>query len=328
MYSTLAVINLDRIRSNAALFSAAVRRPLIAVVKDDAYGHGAEAVAHALQPQVSAFAVATSSEGASLRVAGISSDILVLAPPLFPEEAFRMRAYGLTAALSSLRSLRLYGGEGGKAHIAVNTGMNRYGVRPERAGYLAKCARDAGVEVTGVFSHLYAPADKNAVEAQRARYEEGAARVREIFPNAVRHLGATGGGLAGECFDAVRAGIALYGYLPEGFSLPVKPAMRVYAYVAEERAVLGGGLGYNAAPENASRAYTLRFGYGDGFFRAGGLGEGTLCMDACLRLGRARAGERRLIFCDAERYARAHGTTAYETLVSVGKSAVREYRGG
>lgn len=71
--------------------------------------------------------------------------------------------------------------------------------------------------------------------------------------------------------------------------------------------------------------HTLRVGYGDGFFRVGGLGIGNLCMDACIMEGEAKVGTKKLILSDAEKYASEHGTTAYEVLVNVGKKAERKY---
>ena len=328
MQLLLAVVDLGRIRKNAALVAARAKKPLIAVVKDDAYGHGAEQIAHALSDMVCAFAVSTVEEGVRLRVAGVGGDILVMTPPLCRAEAERSAAYCLTATLSSRRALTLMEGIGGaKAHLAVNTGMNRYGVRPERVRALCRGAIAAGIEVSGVFSHLYDPADDGAFEAQRECFSRAADDVKAYFPEAVAHLSATGGILRGDTFDAVRAGLSLYGYLPEGFEgLPVKPALKIYATVAESRVRSGGGAGYGRAPEGAVKLHTLRLGYGDGFFREGGLGAvGKLCMDACVREGFAPVGSRRLVLKDAAAYAREHGTTAYEVLVNVTKRAEIKY---
>ena len=85
-------------------------------------------------------------------------------------------------------------------------------------------------------------------------------------------------------------------------------------------------MGYAAAEKQYAALHTLRVGYGDGFFRAGGLGaEGKLCMDACVREGEMPFGRRVCILSDAEAYARSHGTTAYETLVNAGRRALKKY---
>ncbi|MBR7186863.1 MAG: alanine racemase [Clostridia bacterium] len=330
MQSLLAVIDLNRIRQNAGILSRIAARPLIAVVKDDAYGHGAERVALALEGEVAAFAVATVEEGAALRTAGIQKEILVLTPPLSQEEALRISAYRLTATLSGTRSLKFAKGQKGfKAHIAVNTGMNRYGVRLDRVKSLCRGALSAGIEITGVYSHFYDPAEVSARGEQIRRFLAASVVVQKYFPSALRHLSATGGVLAGTYFDAVRVGISLYGYLPEGFSnIGVKPALKIYATVVETRTALGSGVGYQRAEKNYKKLHTLRLGYGDGFFRESGPCIGKLCMDACIAEGAARPGTRKLVLADAAAYAKQHGTTAYEVLVNVTKRAVREYRNG
>ena len=307
---------------------------MIAVVKDDGYGHGAIEAACALHGVASAFAVSSADEGAALRVAGVAEEIIVLSPPVNRAEALRMTEYGLTATLSSFVVLRLIAQAARpsialpKAHLAVNTGMNRYGFRPEAVKHACECARGI-VDITGVYSHFYAPQNERAREAQYALFCKAARTVRGYYPLAVRHLSATGGILAGGKynFDAVRCGIGLYGYLPEGFegTLAVKPAMKIYAPVAQSGSFRGGGAGYARAEEDYAFVHTLRFGYGDGFFREGGLGIGNLCMDACVRAGRANTGAWKLVLKDAAAYAARHNTTAYEVLTSAGERAVKFY---
>lgn len=328
MQSILAVVNLNEIRKNARAVLRYANKPLIAVVKDDAYGHGAEQVAHALHGVAAAFAVATVEEGARLRSAGISEPILVLTPPLAKEEALKIAAYGLTATASSFRSLDLLAGLGEvEAHLAVNTGMNRYGFRADRVEAALREAAKKNVKISGVYSHLYAPEDDAARNEQKKRFFRAAAQTKRYFPEAKAHLSATGGMLAGDDFDAVRVGLALYGYLPEGQKgLSVTPALKIYAAVAENRVRFGSGAGYQRAAEDLKELHTLRLGYGDGFFREGGLGAfGKLCMDACVRKGYAPVGKRVLVLENAAAYAAEHGTTAYEVLVNVTKKAEMYY---
>ncbi len=332
MQSVIARVSLSAILSNAEKIKTRAGVPLIAVVKDDAYGHGAERVALALAGRVRGFAVATVGEGAALRIAGVREEILVLTPPLCGEDVRRLAAYRLTATIASRRSLLLCGEAGGalRAHVAVNTGMNRFGVLPKEALAVCRAARAAGIGVTGLFSHFYLPADERAREEQYRLFSESAEAVRAEFPSALFHLSATGGMLAGRKynFDAVRCGIALYGYLPDAFrgALAVQPALSLYAAVAGSGEQFGGGIGYRRAERAFGRLYTLRAGYGDGFFRAGGLGaEGELCMDACVCAGAAREGEMRCILRDMTEYAQRNGTTEYEALVRVTKRAVIEY---
>lgn len=320
MQSPVAVVSLSAIVRNARLLKRRAGGALIAVVKNDGYGHGAAAVAHALSGEAAMFAVATVDEGAALRCAGILSDILVLTPPSCMEEGLRAEVYGLILAAGSMRSLAFCRG---RVHLAVNTGMNRYGFVPQETGRACAEARSRGLRVEGVFSHYYAAADACARGAQNAVFEGCAARVRQHFPRAVRHIAATGGIAAGGAlYDAVRPGLGLYGYGAEG----VLPAMKVYAEVLHGTERVGGGAGYARAPRGAARLYTLGVGYGDGFFRGEGLcGTGPLCMNACVRQGDAAVGERVCVLENAAAYAEKCGTTAYEALVGIGKGMRKVY---
>ena len=193
MQQVVAEISLGRIRKNARLLVKRANTSLYAVVKDDGYGHGAEQVAHAIEDIASGFCTATVKEGAALRIAGICAPVLVFAPPLDREDALRLRAYGLTATVSSPRSLLLAAEAGVPFHLAVNTGMNRYGVPPACAGRMARRARALGACLTGVYSHLWAPHEEDVRKSQLALFQRAAEEVRVVFQDAVRHLAATGG---------------------------------------------------------------------------------------------------------------------------------------
>lgn len=331
MHRIIESVSLKTIRSNALLIKERAQGKLIAVVKDDAYGHGAERVAHALTGIADLYAVSSVEEGASLRTAGVSEDILVLTPCLSEEEGARLVSYNLIASLSSVAALNLLkraeerAGAKARAHLVINTGMNRYGVRPAAVSSLCRMAEG---RVEGVYSHLFAPSDRRETARQVARFRAGKEAVLSFAPNALCHLSATGGALAGAERGAVRAGIALYGYLPEGFSgaLQVKPAAKFYSFVSNRCRQYGGGTGYNKAQKRGVPLNTVAAGYGDGLFRAGGGEfEGLLCMDAGISEGDAKFGSVRRILKDVSIYAKRHGTTPYEVLVSVGSRAVHCY---
>lgn len=331
MQSTLAAVSLKAITSNARAVMRAAGKPLIAVIKDDAYGHGAVPVARALSDMVCMFAVSSVEEGAELVHAGVQKDILMLTPPLTRQEMSRARAVGLVVPIASepVLHLAMRSGRGLRVQIAVNTGMNRYGFAPDQTDSVCRTLSAHGMVAEGVFSHFYAPDDDGARQAQERAFSEACGIVRDHFPTAMRHIAATGGVAFGaQTFDAVRVGLALYGYAPQDapVRLRVRPAMKIYACVAQSGAPYGGGAGYAAAEKDYACLHTLRVGYGDGFFREGGLGaEGKLCMDACVREGEGAFGKRVCILSDAQSYAQAHGTTAYETLVNAGRRAEKRY---
>ena len=330
MQSLLAEVSLPAIRHNANYFLK-FSRPLIAVVKDDAYGHGAEEVALALHNIASSFAVATVEEGVSLRLAGIPEDILVLSPPMSKEEGIRLLWYGLTASLTSFPALRLLKRAAAetqrspRVHLAVNTGMNRYGFAPNEVKAAVKQAKEAGFSVEGVFSHYFEAEDDDARRGQNLLFQRAAAEVKERFPDCICHIAATGGTLRGEVGDAFRIGLGLYGYAPHN-ALPLRRAMKIYAFVSHCCRQTGEGLGYARAERDFGTVHTLRLGYGDGFFREGMTNAvGKLCMDASISAGKAGFGQKICVVSDFEAYAKAHGTSVYEALVRLSAKAVKTY---
>ncbi len=325
MQKTLSVIDLSAIRHNAKLVRGLIGgRYFFAVVKADAYGHGAVEVARAIEDIVDGFCVAIAEEGAELRVAGIDKPVLVLAPPLDSDDAEEMKFYNLSATVSDLKSAKL--AKGLKCHIAVNTGMNRYGCPPDGLDKLLSVLDKNAVE--GVYSHMYAAEIPSVSTAQLNLFKSAAARVKAFAPQAVAHFAASGGILRGDGYlcEGVRCGLMLYGYAPAHFSCQgLKPALKVYARLAQATKPVGGGVGYNIADRAYKRLYTYRLGYADGFARGVPLGEKTLCMDAFV----SERGEEFLpVFTDADGYAAACGTISYEVLCSVTKRSQRVYERG
>ncbi len=151
-------VNLDALSHNARTLQAALAPGcrLMAVVKADAYGHGAVPVARRLESEgVSAFAVACLEEGIALRRAGIRGEILILGYTL-PEEAARLcrwkliqtvadEAHGTALAAQGLPLL---------VHLALDTGMHRLGIPAEDHGALARLYALPNLKICGVFSHL------------------------------------------------------------------------------------------------------------------------------------------------------------------------------
>ncbi len=322
MQKTLSVINLSAIRSNAQFVRSLVgNRFFWAVVKADGYGHGAAEVAREIEDIVDGFCVAIADEGAELKINGISKPVLVLAPPLDFEDAEKINYYGLTPTVTDVKSARLVGKM--KCHVAINTGMNRYGCFGKELDEVLSIL-DKG-QIEGVYSHLYAAENAMHCKRQAAAFRIAVDRVRAHSPEAFAHLSASGGILRGGeyLFGGVRCGLMLYGYAPKGFkAAALKPALKVYARLSHETEVTGGGVGYNIADRAYKRLYTYRLGYADGFFRGVPLGEKTLCMDAFVGTERA---EYLPVFTDAEAYAARCGTISYEVLCSVTGRSLRVY---
>lgn len=322
MQKTLSVVNLRYIRANALKIRAKIsERKLFAVVKADAYGHGAEEVARALEDICDGFCVAVMEEGAALRIAGISKPVLVFAPPLDKSDAYKAEFYNLTATVNSLKTAELC--ENCRFHIKVNTGMNRLGCNIKD---LPKILRAVDLsKLDGVYSHLYAPQNAAACLQQLEVFNLAEKAVKAKKPDICAHISASGGILRGGKYlkDGVRAGILLYGYAPSGFSASgFKPALKVYARRVQRTKFIGGGVGYNYADKDYKRLNAYRLGYADGFFRGVPLGEKTLCMDAFMR---ESGGEMICVMRNADAYAKRCGTISYEVLTSVTQRSEKIY---
>ena len=321
MQKTLSIINLPAIRENALRIKALCSNKFFAVVKADAYGHGAEEVSRYIEDIADGFCVAIIEEGIALRVGGITKQILVLTPPLDSYDVSRAKAYNLTLTVNSIQSATLL--KGAECHIKVNTGMNRLGCDlSELPSILKKLPPES---IDGVYSHLFAPQDESACEFQFAVFERAARLVKTFKPCATAHLSARGGLLRGGkyLFDGVRSGILLYGYAPAGFEAEgFKPALKVFARRTQVTRFIGGGVGYNFADRDYSTLTAYRCGYADGFSRTVPLGEKTLCMDAFVS---SENGNLACVMDDADEYAKRCGTISYEVLTSVTRRSERIY---
>lgn len=321
---TLSVINLGAIVRNALYIKSRIRgRKLYAVVKADAYGHGAERVALALEDVADGFCVALADEGAALRIAGVQKPVLVLTPVTEAEEAAKAEFYNLEATVNSVRSARLCGGL--KCHIKVNTGMNRYGCAVSEVQNVLYAAEKADAEVAGLYSHLFCPQLEEERERQLALFNRAESAVKAAYPEAFCHLAASSGAFLEDKFlkDGIRCGISLYGYAPQGFPREgLERALAVYAPKVQTSECCGNGAGYCVASKKYERLSAYRAGYADGFFRTVPLGEGNLCMDAFVS-----QDTRPLIpvFTDADEYAARCGTISYEVLCSVTRRSERVY---
>ena len=343
------------IRDNAQAFKRLSKTSICAVVKADAYGHGAEETVAALQSVVDCFAVALLDEAIAIRAAACGKEILVFTPPNSEGEAYALAANGFTASVTDLHTARLVAKAcekfslSIKVHLKVNTGMNRYGMDAQTLGKVCKSLSNCRwVKVEGLYSHLYG-ATRESAYLQRERFLKMQAVCRRYFPQVTSHLGATFGALLGQNFrfDMLRIGLGLYGYLPdcEGADalrgrLQLKKAMSVYAPVVACKKALSGGLGYgetypDEAIERLGKISVCRFGYADGFLRRGDNGTDgaefnaqNLCMDVCVRKQAYRRGEEIPVLTDADKTARETGTLAYEVLCAATRRAEFVYEDG
>lgn len=342
MQKVRARIHLGNIRHNAERFSALTKKPLCAVVKANAYGHGAEETVNALSGVADCFAVALIEEGLAIRAAACGKEVLVFTPPTTEEEVYALAVNGFSASIADLTSANLVCQFCEKhrlplrVHIKVNTGMNRYGISGVAVGKVCKLLQATPlVQVRGVYSHLRA-CNTAIAEDQRALFLKALTICKRYFPSFVAHLGGTYGATLGDryAFDMLRVGIGLYGYLPfkdERIAslLGLKKGMTVYAKTIGARKIGFGGAGYGEAEiEKGARIVVSRFGYADGFLRRQENGvdgwqknANNLCMDASIRKSSIHKGGWLPILTDAEETAKRTGTIAYEVLCAATRRA-------
>jgi alanine racemase len=260
-------------------------KQVIAVVKANAYGHGAIPVARALVGAgVERLAVATLGEGLALREAGIEAPITLLWGIGEPEAGPAVAA-GLEPIVYDLAAIdlveRAAAGAGRRASIQlkIDSGLGRQGADPADAVDLGlRISRSRHLRLSGTFSHLAIPGeDDSYTDVQQLRLARALDAMRSggVDPGLV-HIAATGGILAGAgaFADAVRPGLGLYGLVP-GWAAArdhgLRPALALKAlplriFDLPAGAPIGYGLRYRA--ERATRIATLGIGYGDGWPRA------------------------------------------------------------
>jgi len=267
----------------------------MAVVKADAYGHGATRVSQALADAGCRwFALASVAEGAELRDAGIRESILILGGVFDAAESEAAVGLDLTPAVFHPGQVALLAAAARDraqplgVHVSVDTGMRRTGVSREDALALLEVVVDEpALHLGGVFSHL-ARADEPdltpSLEQLRALAELLAqARERGLDPGLV-HVAHSAGLLAGKPLiaalpeqTAARPGVMLYGVPPAAhFDVELRPAMTLATQVVQLRSVKAGDpIGYGAEfrASRDTRIATLPIGYGDGVpVSAGGRG--------------------------------------------------------
>ena len=327
-------VDLGAIRRNAVVLRDAVDPvELWAVVKADAYGHGAVGAARAaLAGGASALCVATAREGEDLREAFPSARILVMGP-LSPGEEAGARDARLEVALTSPEAPA-----GLDLHLKVDTGMGRWGMSLEEALAVPR------ERVVGVMSHLATAdeADESFARAQIERFREVAA----AFPGTTAHLANSAGALRfpEARFDAARCGIALYGLSPFGDDparYGLEPALAWRSYVAHARVLEPGestGYGRRFMAEEPTRVGIVPVGYADGFRRGltgtevlvAGIRRrvvGTVSMDSlAVELGDEPVGAEVTLIGDgvlAEEHARVLGTINYEITCGLSRDRTR-----
>jgi len=332
-----AIINLNNLRHNAKTIKKllAPQTKFCAVVKADAYGHGACEVASAIYDLVDSYAVALVEEGIKLRRAGIKKDILVLIPP-FKCEIDRAVRFDLTLSVSDEKIVSLINTEAKrqkkivKVHLKIDTGMNRQGVKDldKIDKICAKISRYKNLELEGVFSHFAKPENKKSRNNALTKFLLANKVVKGYNKKVISHISASGGLLTGVQMDMVRVGIMLYGYTPfKTDKVNLKPVMKIISPVLKTQTLKRGEVAlYGDKKIKKTDNYSLiRYGYADGLERVNTISQhGNRCMD--LTLVKSNGKGEFVILDDAEILAKRYKTITYEILCKAPIRAERKYR--
>lgn len=318
---TWAEINLDAIQHNFRAIAGSLTGGCraMAIVKADAYGHGAGYVSRALRAAgADWFGVSNLDEALQIRKAGISESILILGYTP-PKEAARLAAFGITQTVfnreygEELSAAASAAGVEVRVHIKLDTGMSRIGFLCQReeklddaADEVAAVCRLPGLAPEGVFTH-FASADEEDGEAftrlqfSLFRHTIDALEKRGVH-FALRHCcNSAATMLYPEMhMDMVRPGLILYGLLPASWldgRLPLQPAMELKTVVSMVKTVPAGSVvsyGRTYAAAGDATLATVPIGYADGYPRCfSNRAEmlvngrrapvtGRVCMDQCM----------------------------------------------
>ncbi len=284
--NTYVKIDMDAISANFRAVQQRAGVSVMAVVKADAYGHGAVEVAKLLEEECDFFGVSSMAEALELRAAGIGTDILILGhtpPSCFADAVKNHIRLGIfdvqEAELLSAEACRQ--GRSARVHLVVDTGMSRIGfqVCEADADACAQIAKMPGIFTEGLYSH-FATADMED-QTDTAAQAEAFDRFFQMLKDRgvripVRHIDNSAGVIGyGSHYEMVRAGIVLYGMYPsdqvDTQKLPLTPAMSWHTAVScikllePGRRISYGGTYVTTKPTLVA---TIPAGYADGYRRS------------------------------------------------------------
>ena len=353
---TWVEVDLSAIQNNIRRLKAMAGTRLMAVVKANGYGHGAEAVARAAaQAGADWLGVARFSEGQALRESGLTLPILVMGYTPVAAAAAAIGG-GLALTVYDFEAARAYAGlaqaagRRARLHVKVETGMGRLGVLPEEAAEFTRAVSTLdGVEVEGLFTH-FARADEidlSSARAQLVKFEGvlsglSAAGLRPPLIHAANSAATLT--LPEARYDLVRCGVAIYGLHPSnsvGCPPGSMPALTWKASVAQVKTLPPGhGISYGSEYVTSTNetVAVVTVGYADGFRRVPGnevllQGQvapvrGRVCMDQLVvgvsHIPHVHVGDEAVLvgrqgsaFLAAEAVARRWGTINYEVACGV-----------
>lgn len=367
-----AEVNLDAILSNIEQIyqNLTPDTKIMAVVKTDGYGHGSVPIARLLQEKeyLYGFGVATVEEAVELRRHGIHLPILILGYA-FPDCFDTLVGEEIRPALFRednlvpLAEAAKRAGKIVKAHIKVDTGMARVGIRPDESGidFIKKTVQTEGIEIEGIFTHFARAdeTDKTSAYRQLRIFREFVEKAeRELgISIPLKHCSNSAGAieLPEANLNLVRPGIIIYGLRPSDEvsreKVKLTPALSLYSHIVFVKEIPAGteiSYGGTYVAKKRLRVATVPVGYGDGYPRSlSGKGYvlvhgkkapilGRVCMDQFMvditEIPEAKEDDLvTLVGCDgkeqitAERIGELSGRFNYEFVCDLGKRVPRVY---
>lgn len=381
------IVDLGAIKHNlAGLKSLALGKKVLCAIKANAYGHGACEVANAVNDMTDMFAVATIDEGIKVRAeGGIEKPILILGPT-FSGEDDQILEFGLTQTiftaeraaslnesvnefvadnLDKLKDMK-YTSADYKAHvhIAVDTGMSRVGLKPDKSGVeiIKKISEFNNIVIDGIFTHFAKAdaADKTDAAIAYKRFRDFKVMCEAADINIpIWHCANTaaiidGIGLDSD-MDMIRCGVGLYGSYPSNEvnrkNVSLAPAMLWYSYITYIKEIEPGtsvSYGYTFTADRRTRVGTVCCGYADGYPRIlSNRGEvlvggkrckilGNICMDQFMidltDVDNAAVGAPVVLMgsdgvnnISPEEIAEKCGTISYEIICGISQRVPRKY---
>jgi alanine racemase len=256
---------------------------LMAVVKADAYGHGATRVAQtALEAGATWLAIATLGEGIELREAGISAPILILGATNTPEEVAAIANWQLQPTLCNPQQALIFSktitplGETLPVHLKLDTGMSRLGMPWEQSLEFVRLVKQLpGIEIASIYSHFATADDPDptTMRLQHQRFQDAISQLKMqgIVPPRL-HLANSAATLSDRAlhYDLVRVGLALYGLYPASHlrsHLALKPVLQVKAKITQVKTIPAGtgvSYGHQFISDREMNLAVVGIGYADG----------------------------------------------------------------
>jgi alanine racemase len=272
------------VRQLRRLLSASTQ--LMAVVKADAYGHGATFVARvAIESGASGLCVATLEEGIQLREAGIEAPILLLGAINSPQQVQAIAHWRLEPTICNPQQALIFSEtlrdcrKNLPVHLKLDTGMSRLGMPWQDATeFVQWVKRLPHLKIASIYSHLATAdsPDPTIMKLQHQRFEEAIAQLQEAGINPPRlHLANSAATLTDPVlhYDGVRVGLALYGLYPAEHlqnTVNLQPVMQVKARVTQVKTIPAGtgvSYGYQFVADRELRLAVIGIGYADGIPR-------------------------------------------------------------